>query len=390
LSVSAVLAGARAAVARNGTSALAEQRVVGFLNQRYAPRAVLLTESGTTALTAALIGVLEERPSSAIAIPAFSCYSVATAVEGAGVRVFLYDVDPQTLSPDLAQLQAALRQGVAAVVAVHLYGCPIDLDPVNRLAAEAGAVVIEDAAQAAGGTVNSRPAGAQSSLAVLSFGRGKGLTGGSGGALLAHDDAGVRILERVRGLLSRPRRGWSDLVAITAQLLLERPNLYALPAALPFLHVGETIYRAPRPLRAATHVSCPVIAATWTLAEHEVEVRRQNAGRLLAALRGQPGLQTISILHHVRPGYLRLPVLPSGRMGQLALGTAVRRLGVMRSYPKALCDLDVLRVRSVNPDAAFPGSRLLAAGLCTLPTHGRIGGRDLDRLEGWIRTVGGR
>jgi hypothetical protein len=49
---------------------------------------------------------------------------------------------------------------------------------VKRLAAQAGAVVVEDAAQAAGGTLHNRPVGTQGSLAVLSFGRGKGLTGG--------------------------------------------------------------------------------------------------------------------------------------------------------------------------------------------------------------------
>ena len=390
LSVAAVLAGARAAVARNGASALAEQRVVGFLNQRYAPRAVLLTDSGTTALTAALIGVLEERPSSAIAIPAFSCYSVATAVEGAGVRVFLYDVDPQTLAPDLAQLQAALRQGVAAVVAVHLYGCPIDLDPVNRLAAEAGAVVIEDAAQAAGGTVNSRPAGTQSSLAVLSFGRGKGLTGGSGGALLAYDDAGARVVEGVRGLLGAPRRGWPELLTIAAQLILERPRLYALPAALPFLRLGETVYRAPRPLRRPSRVSSPVVGATWHLAEREAETRRHNAERLLSALRWQSGFETISTPPRARPGYLRLPVLASPAVRRSAMEPAVRRLGVMPGYPQPLCDLERFRERCLNRDAAFPGSRVLAARLCTLPTHGRLRLRDLERLERWIRIASGR
>src|SRR5207237_8893759 len=141
-----------------------------------------LTGSGTTALTAALIGVLKDRPG-AVALPAYGCYDLATAADGANAPVLLYDLDPHTLAPDLPQLRDALRQGASAVVVVHFYGHPVDLGEVKRLAAERGALVIEDAAQAAGAKLDGRPVGTQSSLAVLSFGRGKGLTGGSGGAL---------------------------------------------------------------------------------------------------------------------------------------------------------------------------------------------------------------
>jgi dTDP-4-amino-4,6-dideoxygalactose transaminase len=390
LSAAALFAGLRAVATRNGGPALAEERVVALLRERYAPRAVLLTESGTAALTAAFLGVLRDRAGAAVALPAYSCYDVATAAAGAGVPVLLYDLDPHSLAPDLAHLRAALHHGAAAIVVAHLYGCPVDLGEVNRLAAEAGAVVIEDAAQAAGATLDDRPAGSQSSLAVLSFGRGKGLTGGSGGALLAHDEVGERVVERVRGFLGEPRRGWPELVAIIAQLLLERPSLYALPAALPFLRLGQTIYREPSPLRAAAVVSCPVIAATWPLAEREVEVRRRNAERLLVELRGHAGFHTISTPRHARPGYLRLPVLASPEARRAAAGSGARRLGVMPGYPKPLCDLGEFGSRCLNRDAGFPGSRMLAARLCTFPTHGRLGARDLARLEEWIRAAARR
>jgi len=390
LSAAALLAGARAAVSRNGVPSQAEVRVAALLRERYAAKAVLLTDSGTAALTAALIAVLKDRPGSPVALPAYACYDLATAAEGAGARVILYDLDPHTLGPDVAQVDATLRQGAVAIVVVHFYGCPVDLGLVNRLAATTGAVVIEDAAQALGSTLNNRPAGSQSSLAVLSFGRGKGLTGGSGGALLAHDAAGQRILDRAQGLLGEARRGWPELLAITAQFLLERPNVYALPAALPFLHLGETIYRTPRPLRAPTSASCSVVAATWQLAEREADVRRRNAERLLVELRWQPGFEAITTPPHARPGYLRLPVLVSPAARRSAAEPAARRLGVMGGYPKVLCDLERFSPRCLNRDGAFPGSRLLAARLCTLPTHGQLRIRDFERLALWIRAVGGR
>ena len=361
-----------------------------LLTERYGPREILLTESGTTALTAALIGVLGNQRGGAVALPAYGCYDLATAADGANAAVLLYDLDPHTLAPDLTQVHDALRRGAAAVVVVHPYGYPLDLSELKRLAGETGAVVIEDAAQVAGARVDGRPVGTQGSLAVLSFGRGKGHTGGSGGALLAYDDAGARAVQRVRDLLGAPRRGWPEFLTVAAQLVFDRPSLYAFPAALPFLHLGETIYRTPQPMRQASGVAAPVVVATWPLADREVETRRRNADRLLSALRWQVGFETINARSDTQPGYLRLPVLASPRVRRFAIEPMARRLGVMPGYPSALCDLERFRPRCVNRDADFGGSRFLSARLCTLPTHGRLRTRDLERLELWIRTVGSR
>jgi perosamine synthetase len=389
LDARAVFAGFRAITARNGAQERWEARVGALLQERYAARAVLLTESGTAALTATLLGVLQDRAGGApapIALPAYACYDVATAADGAGVPVFLYDVNPGSLGPDLTQVETALRHGARAIVVAHLYGCPVDLTAVNSLAAAAGAVVIEDAAQAAGASVNGHLAGSQASLTVLSFGRGKGLTGGSGGAVLAIDETGEQILDRVRRqhTLTKGRRGWSELAGLTAQWLFQHPSLYAIPAALPMLHLGETIYRAPRPLRAPAAVSCPVIAATWAAADQELNVRRHNAARLLEELRQQPAFRTVTTPTAARAGYLRLPVLASPLARHAAGGPAARNLGVMPGYPRALCDLEPFARRCVNRGAAFPGSRLLVERLCTFPTHGRLAARDLAGLERWI------
>ena len=385
LSAGAIVAGARAAMG-NGRSEAAVERLQALLTRRYAPRAALLTDSGTTALRAALVGALG--PGVAVALPAFACYDLVTAANGAGVPVVLYDTDPHTLAPDLSSLRVALRRNVGAIVIVHLYGYPVDLTDVNALAADAGAVVIEDAAQGAGGTLHDRPLGAQASLAVLSFGRGKGMTGGSGGALLAHDDTGARILERARTVLAAPQRGWTSLATLAAQLVLERPGLYALPAALPFLHLGETVYRAPHKARAASPASCAVVAATWTMADEELETRRANAARLLAAVCGVAAkdrrFEPMRPAEAARPGYLRLPVLASAEARRSAETSAARRLGISPSYPKVLSEVEQLAERCLNRDGAFAGARTLTARLVTLPTHSRLGSDDLSRLERWI------
>jgi len=87
--------------------------------------------------------------------------------------VLLYDVDPRTLAPDLAQLEATMREGAAAVVVAHFYGCPVDLADINRAAATHGTVVIEDAAQALGGTVRDRQPGVKAPLRSSASGAAK-------------------------------------------------------------------------------------------------------------------------------------------------------------------------------------------------------------------------
>lgn len=393
LHAAALLAGLRAVTARNGAHEHWRSRVMTLLKGRYGARTVLLTDSGTAALTATLMAVANDSTGGApapIALPAYACFDVATAADGAGVPVILYDIDPDTLAPDLAQVQRALRHGARAIVVAHLYGCPVDLTVVNRLAGQAGAIVIEDAAQAAGATVNGRAAGSQASLAVLSFGRGKGLTGGSGGAMLALDEIGERFVERVRRQtkLAKGRRGWPELATIAAQWLFQHPRLYAIPASLPLLHLGETLYRSPRRLRAPATVSCRVIAASWTLAQQEVEIRRQNAERLLGELQHQRGFQPITLSAGAHAGYLRLPVVASVAARRAVDDPAARNLGVMPGYPSALSDLQPFARRCLNRGDAFPGSRLLAERLCTFPTHGRLAARDFAELERWIRRWG--
>jgi len=146
-------------------------------------RGALRTDSGTGALTLALRAAAP----ALVALPAWGCYDLATAADGADVAVWLYDLDPRTLGPADGAIEAALTAGADVVVLAHFHGVPVDLPRARRLADAAGALVVEDAAQGAGISVAGRAAGTHGSLGVLSFGRGKGVTGGRGGALLAGD-----------------------------------------------------------------------------------------------------------------------------------------------------------------------------------------------------------
>jgi dTDP-4-amino-4,6-dideoxygalactose transaminase len=252
--------------------------------------------------------------------------------------------------------------------------------------AAAGALLIEDAAQGAGATLRGRVAGSLGPVSVLSFGRGKGTTGGRGGAVLIRERHAS--LDGLReGSLGPGGRGWASLAAAAAQAVLGHPSVYGLPAAVPFLRLGETVYHGARHPAALPRSAVGLLPSSLELEAGELGKRRRNAARLLERIGDSGVLTPIRPLDAAAPGYLRLPVLGSTPLptGRRSPG---RRLGVMRGYPTTLGNLRGFRSRVRNAERRFPGAEELVARLVTLPTHGRMAEADLGRLESWISRPG--
>ena len=337
------------------------------LRSRFNPAALHLTDSGTSALAVALRGVFEAT-GQAVAVPAYCCYDLATALIGADVPFLLYDVSASTLSPDLPSLRRVLNAGAGSVVVAHLYGVPVDLGAVRHLTSEFGAVLIEDAAQGSGCEWLGKPAGAHGDIGVLSFGRGKGLTGGTGGALLVNNPGLTRMTALVDGLavdLSGPKGSVGDVARLVAQWIFGRPSLYWIPAALPFLALGETPFRSPHPVGGISALAAAVLNHTIRLVPEEVQRRRRNAARLRSAL---IGAAAFAVPDGWEAGWLRFPVVLQ-RTARSALTAHHRSLGIAPGYPLALPDLPGFGELSGNRADDFAGARLLAQRLATIPTH---------------------
>ena len=356
-----------------GADPLAELR--SLLVRDYRAEGALLTDSGTHALELAIRAGLETAGTRRIvALPAFTCYDVATAAVGADADVALYDIDPETLAPEPASLEAALKSGAGVVVVSPLYGIPVDWDAIEALARPYGALVIEDAAQGHGATWRDRPLGAHGRLSVLSFGRGKGWTGGAGGALLWRDHGATPAADlSPNGALSTAR----TLIAAGAQWALGRPSLYHLPASLPWLGLGETHYREPSPPRAPGSSMAALVLATHAAALREAAARRERAAVIIDRL--GVNVLTIRTPSGGVAGYLRLPIRVPGRAG--ALVRQLHQLGVAPSYPTTLAELPAIRARlATSRPATTPGADALVRDLVTLPTHSRLRDSELRSL----------
>jgi dTDP-4-amino-4,6-dideoxygalactose transaminase len=341
----------------------------------------VLLGSGTQALALALRAAATARGDGGegpqvVALPAYACYDVATAAVAANARIALYDVNPATLGPDLASLTATLAEGARIVVVAPLYGMPVDWDAIERCVERFGALAIEDAAQGHGAFWRGRPLGSLGRLSVLSFSRGKGWTAGRGGALLARGDVPV-----VDG--TPPECGSMGEVAVAlmalAQSALGRPGTYGLPAAIPWLHLGETRYREPEKPRAISRTAAALLERTLPLATREAEARRANATALLGRLRSHSDACTILPPPGATPGYLRLPLrLPRG-LDALADRSLARRVGVAAGYPSTLAALPQVRQRLVRM-GRWPGAEDLVRELVTLPTHSLVSETNREAL----------
>jgi len=355
------------------------QALERHLLEEYAARRALLTDSGTSALTLALRSL---GSSPVVALPAYGCFDLATAAVGADAKVRFYDIDPGTLAPDEGSLRRALAEGVSGVVVAHFYGVPVDLRIWRVEVAAAGAVLIDDAAQAVGARFDGEPAGAGGDLGVLSFGRGKGRTGGHGGALLATSDRGLDLAAQLQVPLPSPRVG-AETVSfgkLGAQWILGRPALYGIPQLVPGTGLGETVYHPPRPARSIGRVAAGVL-----LAGAEQSVEAANGRRTAAAaIRDRIALVRDAgiIRKHPKasPGWLRFPLLLSDRSASIVRSRQGRALGIMGGYPLALPELGALEGRVLGERREWPGASELVRGLVTLPTHRWVTERDLNRI----------
>jgi dTDP-4-amino-4,6-dideoxygalactose transaminase len=169
-----------------------------------APHAVGLA-SGLDALVLSL-RACDIGPGHEVIVPSNTYIATWLAVKQAGARVVPVEPDPRTLNLDPDRIAAALTSRTRAILPVHLYGRPADLDPVLALAAKHGLRVIEDAAQAHGARYRGRRIGGQGEITAWSFYPTKNLGAlGDSGAVTTFDAKVAERLRRLRNYGTRVR-----------------------------------------------------------------------------------------------------------------------------------------------------------------------------------------
>ncbi|MBI9086135.1 MAG: DegT/DnrJ/EryC1/StrS family aminotransferase [Desulfobacterales bacterium] len=188
--------------------------------------------SGTAALDVA-VSALGIGPGDEVILPAFTIISCAAAVVRAGAVPVVVDADPVTWNMDVARIEEKITPKTRAIMAVHIYGLPVDMRPLMALAEKHGLKVIEDAAEMLGQTYGGQPCGSFGDVSVLSFYPNKQVTTGEGGMVLTDDSALADRSRSFRNLCFEPGRrfvhhhlGWNyrmtNLQAAVGLAQLER------------------------------------------------------------------------------------------------------------------------------------------------------------------------
>jgi dTDP-4-amino-4,6-dideoxygalactose transaminase len=168
-----------------------EQEFADYCGARFA----VGVNTGTSALHLALLAAGIGPGDEVITVP-HTFVATVSAIRYAGARPVFVDVDPVSYTMDPRLVEAAITQRTKAIMPVHLYGQPADMDPIMNVARRRGLLVIEDACQAHGAEYRGRRAGSIGHAAAFSFYPGKNLGAcGEGGALVTSDPA---LCEKVK------------------------------------------------------------------------------------------------------------------------------------------------------------------------------------------------
>lgn len=158
-----------------------ENKFSSFIGKKYGTT----VSSGTAALEVA-IGAIELKPGDEIIMPTFTIMSCAVAVVSyGGIPVFV-DAEPDTWNMDVSQIEKKITKHTKAIMVVHIYGHPCDMDAIKRIARKHKLLVIEDAAEAIGAEYKGRKCGNFGDISCFSFYPNKTITTGEGGMLLTN------------------------------------------------------------------------------------------------------------------------------------------------------------------------------------------------------------
>ena len=288
-----------------------EREMAAACGARHAVGVASGSDALLLALRAAGVGAGDE-----VIVPAMSYIATADVVCLLGATPVFCDVQADTLNMDPAQIESCITARTKAVVPVHLFGQPADMDHILSPARAAGLAVIEDAAQAVGATCGGRPAGSMGEFGCLSFYPTKNLGAyGDGGMVLTSSPDGAARLRSLRGHGTVAHKYISEELGWNSRL----DELQAAILRVKLRHLGEWAAARQahaahyeRLLRAVPGLTLPRVAAGCTHVYHQFTVRVADRERVQKHLAAQGIASTVyyPVPLHLQPVFANLGYQP--------------------------------------------------------------------------------
>ena len=166
----------------------------------------ITTTNGTSSIHLALASIGLEKGDEVI-VPAFTMIGSVFPIIYCGAKPVLVDCEPQTWTIDVNQIEAKISEKTKAIMPVHIYGHPCDMDPILRIAKKHGLFVIEDAAEAHGAEYKERKTGGIGDIGCFSFYANKIITCGEGGMMVTNNEALAKHARSLKDLSFESGRG---------------------------------------------------------------------------------------------------------------------------------------------------------------------------------------
>lgn len=234
-----------------------EEEFAKFCGAQYA----VAVSSGTAALHCALHAAGVSEGDEVITTP-FSFIATINPILMCGAKPVLVDISPEDFNIDPSQIEAAITPETKAIIPVHLYGQPANMDEINALAKKHNLVVIEDACQAVGAKYGNKKAGNLGDLGCFSLYATKNIMCGEGGIVTTNSEAHVAAMKQFRQ--------------------------HGMSAQYEYLELGFN-YRL-------TDLQAAIAVEQVKKADKFNTARAQNAAKLNEGLAGIPGLATVSVV----------------------------------------------------------------------------------------------
>jgi dTDP-4-amino-4,6-dideoxygalactose transaminase len=359
------------------------------LGEYFKVKECFLVSSGRVVLTLILKVLKKMRDKDELIIPAYTCFSVPSAIAKAGLKICLCDISLETLDLDVQKLSKLINKNTLAVLPVYHFGLAHDISEIIKLCREKSVFVIEDVAQGMGARFGNNYLGTLGDVGFFSLGRGKNITTIEGGVILSQNKEISFLLQEEIINLKKGNSIEFFLKTLFYKIFLN-PHLFWIPEKIPALELGESKFSLEFDLFSLSEYQAKLGSFLLKRLDEINQIRIKNAQYLISALKDFDRISLLPTSKDAYSIYLRLPILFKDSIERERAFQSLRRknLGVSKMYPTSLEKITGIESYLVPGSSDLLNSNSVERILLTLPTHQFLSKNDLTEIIKVIREEG--
>lgn len=353
---------------------------------------LLFINSGTTAnyiIYKVLKQIRKRVDQVEIILPAYTAPSLLLPIEAEGLTPVLVDIDPSTFNLDTTKIADKFNSKTLAVMPVHMFGLPCEVESLLKLADNSEIFILEDGASALGTTVNNRHIGTTAPFGFYSLNRGKNVSTLAGGIIVwKNDDYSELFQQHVNELTTLPRLAqFTMFLKFIGLSLAVRPFTYTLMSPIVSKFKYTTLHSHFDSFKYTT-MQAALGENLWKRIDFLTNQRVENGLGLSGIFQNRPGYRIATIPEGANVAFNQFPVIVENLETRKLL---INRLFDAGIETTTLYDYPLHHIfpelHELGNDP-YPNATYLAEHLLLFPSHAQIGSRIILKIQEVIDTVG--